>query len=951
MTTNTAATLDSLRRLPLFAHLTDHDSACVEGGQTLRFAAGEIIVREGEPAEHFFVVLEGNVSASKNFGEQEAVITEHHPGGFFGEIPMLLNTPYFITARARCESRLFQLPKKTFWNLISTCPSVATQIVRSVAARLRTLLAFSQHRDKLASLGRMAAGLAHELNNPAAAAHRAAAQLDEAVEKLETVTQPLHQCLSSEQWQRLTALASNSVRPTGAADPVDQTDREERIATLLESRGLRDAWQVAPTLAAAGWEPPALDELIADMPALAAGNVFRWLEARLSIDSLLDEGDDSISRIEEVVKALRSYSRPEHAKLEEIDLHEGIEKAITMLSHKLKGVTLFREFDPRLPRIPAYASELNQVWSHLIDNALDAVASAGRVWVRTRQEGDLVTVEIADDGPGVPPENQALIFEPFFTTKGVGEGSGLGLVVSSRIVEQHGGEIELESRPGDTRFIVHLPSRSKTTDFEMTSALPNLEMESFASPRDHDAGLSFTSICDLPIFSGATEETRAWLEYGDELRLHAGNALIREGDIPEYFFVVLEGRLRLTKNYGSQQIVLATYTPGMTLGEKELVMDRPHFVDVQTLSECRLFRLTREAFWGVLRTSPAVTAEIMRVLATRVRNFEEWSQQREKLVQLGTMAAGLAHELNNPTSAARRSVSELRAVVEQIQTFVCRLSGELSKEQWEQLIDMAKKAAQVNGPRLDSIERSDREEAITSWMDAHEISEGWRLAPTFAAARLDKPALESLLASHLERRAVPDALCWLDARLTAKSLLAMIEESTRRISELVSAVKAYSFMDRAPWQEIDVHTGIESTLTILGHKLKNVVVSRQFDLGLPRICAYGSELNQVWTNLIDNAIYATEGKGRIDICTRRDGNHLVVEIANNGRGIPPEVQPRIFEPFFTTKGGAGTGLGLVISYRIVVDRHHGQITFQSRPGETRFEVRLPIDSGGLKKAQ
>ena len=274
MTANTAATLDSLRRLPLFAHLTDNDRACVEGGQTLQFGTGEIIVREGEPAEHFFVVLEGNVSASKYFGEQEAVITEHHPGGFFGEIPMLLNTPYFITVRASCESQLFQLPKKTFWNLISTCPPVATQIVRSVAARLRTLLAFSHHRDKLASLGRMAAGLAHELNNPAAAAHRAAAQLDEAVEELETVTQPLHQCLSSEQWQRLTALASNSVRSTGAADPVDQTDREERIATLLESRGLRDAWQVAPTLAAAGWEPPALDELIADMPALGCGQCF-----------------------------------------------------------------------------------------------------------------------------------------------------------------------------------------------------------------------------------------------------------------------------------------------------------------------------------------------------------------------------------------------------------------------------------------------------------------------------------------------------------------------------------------------------------------------------------------------------------------------------------------------------------------------------------------------------
>jgi signal transduction histidine kinase len=226
-------------------------------------------------------------------------------------------------------------------------------------------------------------------------------------------------------------------------------------------------------------------------------------------------------------------------------------------------------------------------------------------------------------------------------------------------------------------------------------------------------------------------------------------------------------------------------------------------------------------------------------------------------------------------------------------------------------------------------------------MDSHEISGGWRLAPTFAAAHLDTPELESLLASHLEQRAVPDALCWLDARLTAKSLLATIEESTRRISDLVSAVKAYSFMDRAPWQEIDVHTGIESTLTIFGHKLKNVVVSRQFDLGIPRICAYGSELNQVWTNLIDNAIYATEVKGRIDICTRRDGNHLIVEIANNGRGIPPEVQPRSFEPFFTTKGGAGTGLGLVISYRIVVDRHHG------RSPSNRDQARRALKCGYL----
>jgi signal transduction histidine kinase len=211
-------------------------------------------------------------------------------------------------------------------------------------------------------------------------------------------------------------------------------------------------------------------------------------------------------------------------------------------------------------------------------------------------------------------------------------------------------------------------------------------------------------------------------------------------------------------------------------------------------------------------------------------------------------------------------------------------------------------------------------------------------------ARVDEATLETV------KRTVPpqdlgNAIHWLSANLTTRDLLKSITHSTERISELVRAVKSYSFMDQAPWQEIDVHEGIENTLIMLGHKLRNVTVTRDFDRTLPRLCAYGGELNQVWTNLIDNAIYAVGGTGRIDIRTRRDGEFFLVEIADNGSGIPPEAQPHIFAvPFFTTKSGSGTGLGLVITHRIVVERHHGKIDFSTGPNGTQFNVRVPFES-------
>jgi len=245
-------------------------------------------------------------------------------------------------------------------------------------------------------------------------------------------------------------------------------------------------------------------------------------------------------------------------------------------------------------------------------------------------------------------------------------------------------------------------------------------------------------------------------------------------------------------------------------------------------------------------------------------------------------------------------------------------------------------------PALDHLERSDRAEAIATWLENHGVSSAWELAPVFVNAGVDIAWLVEFV-SKLPTASHVDVLNWLEARLSLKSLISQVEQSTGRISELVKAVKSYSYMDQSPMQDVDIHDGLESTLTMLNHKLKNVTLIRAYDWTAPRIMAYGSELNQVWTNLIDNAIHAVNGTGKICIGTCVEDDQLVVEIVDDGPGIPPEVQTHLFEPFFTTKPvGTGTGLGLIISNRIVADRHGGEIEFESHPGETRFKVRLRL---------
>lgn len=448
----------------------------------------------------------------------------------------------------------------------------------------------------------------------------------------------------------------------------------------------------------------------------------------------------------------------------------------------------------------------------------------------------------------------------------------------------------------------------------------------------------------IGVFSDLTVDQLGWLASKfEEIRLAAGEIFARPGDPAVWLTVILEGEIRWQRA-GDPDGPMYSAGAGQVTGY--LPYSRlTHFGGTgRAVLPTRLLRLHRDNFPEMLQRIPEIGQRLVAIMSDRIRETAKIETQRDKLMALGKLSAGLAHELNNPASAAQRAAGSLREALETVRDASIRLARHaLSPEQRETILRIERKAQHYQPPAaVDPLAQSDREESIDAWLKARQIPDSWKIAPVLADAGAEVPMLENL-AAEVGEQVVADALIRIASLLTIAKLIGEIESSTKRISDLVRAIKEYSYMDQAPLQEIDIHQGIESTLTILGHRLKQgVAVIREYDPNLPHVSAYGGELNQIWTNLIDNAIDAMNGRGELRIRTKLNLDRILVEIGDNGPGIPPEIQARIFDPFFTTKGvGQGTGLGLDTACRIA-RKHHGDIRVESKPGDTRFQVDLPI---------
>jgi signal transduction histidine kinase len=450
---------------------------------------------------------------------------------------------------------------------------------------------------------------------------------------------------------------------------------------------------------------------------------------------------------------------------------------------------------------------------------------------------------------------------------------------------------------------------------------------------------------ELDLFQDVDEQTLAeFAARGQERRLEVGEALFVEGTVIERFNVVVEGTIEWSRCINGVDLVLSERSGPTYAGAANLLTGDPAVATGRAATPVRLITWDADSFQTFLRAAPGAMQTSVRLIAPIAQAAESAVQQQEKLAALGTLSAGLAHELNNPAAAARRTASELAEALDVLQSTIHHfVSSGVERDQAARLVELQQAALAGSGSTTpgDAVAAADREDELAASIDAIG-QEGWRLAEPLARAGVDQRWLDDL--SQAAGSATGAALEWVAASLTARTLVAELHESTARISELVAAVKEYTHMDRAAVEDVDLHEGIESTLTMLGHRLKHgrITIERHYDRTLPKVTVHGSELNQVWTNLLANALDAVNGEGTIAITTRHTGSGVAVDIADDGAGIPEEVQTRIFEPFFTTKAvGEGTGLGLDIAHRIVTGQR-GDITVRSQPGSTTFTVSLPV---------
>jgi signal transduction histidine kinase len=460
----------------------------------------------------------------------------------------------------------------------------------------------------------------------------------------------------------------------------------------------------------------------------------------------------------------------------------------------------------------------------------------------------------------------------------------------------------------------------------------------------------YADLLKVPVFAEMTEENLACLGTVELIEAAAGTDIVPPGSLCDAFYVLLDGEVEIRKfDKEGEPPRSMTMDAGEAFGEMGLLKGTRTGFDLVANTASRIVRFDEEAFWQLMFSCPRVRAAILGNMARRLESYQINAVHREKLASLGTLAAGLMHELNNPGAAALRAASQLRENLARMQEIGLRFT---SRPRTQEQLDCMN-ALQQQAMRRDccvlmgSLEQSDREEALAEWLDKAGVENAWRIAPGLAEMGMDADRL-GCTRQAFEGQDLSDVLNWLESVISNIQLVATIESSIARVTDLVVAVKKYAYEGKGVGTSINVHESLHSTLIILGHKLrhKGIVLRKHFTSDLPALENAAPGLNQVWTNLLDNAIDASPEGGEISISTRRDGHRIAVSFADRGSGISEEDQKHIFEPFFTTKPvGSGTGLGLDIARRIVESKHGGEIALRSNSQGTEFTVYLPIQGG------
>jgi signal transduction histidine kinase len=472
------------------------------------------------------------------------------------------------------------------------------------------------------------------------------------------------------------------------------------------------------------------------------------------------------------------------------------------------------------------------------------------------------------------------------------------------------------------------------------------------TPASQPLSCSVDELRTLFLFEKLDDEQLAWLcREGQVVHMDPG-PVFGEGEPADCFYVLLDGEVVLSRRVGADDVEInRTAERGVYAGATQVYLgDRVpqvYTASLRVTRPSRFFVLIAAAFGQLMQDWFPMALHLLEGMFIGVQTSQRLVGQRERLLALGSLSAGLTHELNNPAAAAVRATSSLRERVAGMRhkLGVIAAGSSYDRDALATLTRLQEEAAErvSKAPTLSPMEASDAEEEVGDWLQAHGVDDGWQLAPTFVQAGLDTGWLDQVAAT-VDGETLEGALRWLNYTAETELLMNEIEDSTNRISVLVGAAKQYSQLDRAPYRVLDVHELLNSTLMMMSRKLGDqITVVKDYDRSLPQIPVYAAELNQVWTNLIDNAVSAMGGTGTLTVRTALDGDRFLVEIGDTGPGVPQDIRERIFEPFFTTKGvGEGTGLGLDISWRIVVNKHHGDLSVESEPGDTRFRVRLPL---------